>query len=144
MFSEVESKIRKDYIETGKVKLVFRDFPLDQIHPFARAAAEVVACANEQGKFWEYHDVLFERQEEISTMDFFGLAQELGLNKNQFESCYKTRKYKNEIQSDLESGIKAGVQGTPATFINDKFISGISRVDPYQIFKTTIDELLTK
>jgi protein-disulfide isomerase len=143
MFDEVERKIQKDYVETGKVKLIFRDFPLDQIHPYARAAAEAVACANEQGKFWEYHDVLFERQENLSETDFIALAQELGLDKNQFEFCYNARKYQKEVQSDLESGIKAGVQGTPATFINNEFISGISRVEPYQIFKTAIEEQLT-
>jgi len=144
MFDEVEKQIRKDYVETGKAKLVFRDFPLDQIHPYARSAAEASRCAKEQGKFWEYHDLLFEKQEELATLDFVALAEGLGLNQTQFNDCYKNRKYKDEVQKDLEDGLRAGVQGTPATFINNTFISGITRIDPYRMFKTAIEEELGK
>lgn len=144
MFDEVEKNIRKDYVDTGKAKIVFRDFPLDQIHEYARGAAEASECAKEQGKYWEYHDLLYEKQEELGAIDFAVLAAGLGLNKSQFETCYNSRKYKDEVQKDLEDGIKAGVGGTPATFINDKFISGINRIDPYKMFKDVIEEELAK
>lgn len=138
-FSDTESLIREDYIKTGKVKMVYREFPLDSIHPYARSAAEAARCAKDQGKYWAYHDALFDRQAQIPNLDFVKLAGELGLETAGFKKCVESRKYKDEVQEDLQDGIAAGVQGTPTTFINGKPLFG---AQPYTVFKEIIDQLL--
>ena len=141
LFDETETVIRTKYIETGKVKMVLRDFPLEQIHPFARAASEAAECAKDQGRYWEYHDALFAKQS-LMTGDaafFSGIAKELGFNVKEFDSCVSTRKYKDEVDKDIQDGIAAGVQGTPATFINGKLVSGAV---PVSVFESEIEAAL--
>lgn len=140
MFDETEGQIRKEYIETGKVKMVYRDFPIDSRHPFARAAAEAANCAKDQGKFWTYHDALFAKQKEIPTLDFVALATGLELDGEAFKECLESGKYKDKIQKDLDGGAGAGVNGTPATFINGQLVSG---AQPYAVFKQAIEQALT-
>lgn len=140
MFDESEPQIRKEYIETGKVRMVYRDFPLS-FHPSAMPAAEASECAKEQGKFWLYHDALFNRQAQLSTLNYVSLAKELGLNEMQFKSCVETHKYKSEIENDYQDGLAAGVDGTPATFVNGKLVSG---AQPYSVFKAEIEAALKK
>ncbi len=141
LFDESESQLRKEYIETGKVKMVYRDFPLDSIHPFARGAGEAAECARDEGKYWTFHDQLFARQAEISgdTTLFVSIAGNLKFNLANFENCIESRKYKDEVERDYQDGTAAGVRGTPATFINGKLISGAV---PYATFKAAIDEAL--
>ena len=132
--------IRKDYVETGKVKMVYRDFPLSSIHANAQKAAEASECADEQGKFWEYHDTLFEKQ----TLDIASLKQhavDLGLDADQFNECLDSGKMATEVQKDLADGTLYGVKGTPAFFINGILISG---AQPYSTFKQIIDKELSK
>ncbi len=136
---EVLPTIREKYVETGKVKLVIRDFPLDSIHSFARTAAEASECAAEQGAFWGYHDLLFERQAEIPAMDFVSLAGELGLNREAFRSCYEGKRYADEVEKDYQDGIAAGVRGTPTTFINGALVSGAV---PLSQFEAAIEAAL--
>jgi len=141
-------QIKKEYIDTGKVKFVYRDFPLDGIHPLARKAAEAANCALEQGKFWEYHDELFRTQNVWSASndvnEFKRIARNLGLDSSKFDSCLDSGKYANEVQKDLQDGISYGVTGTPAFFIgNDKigFVL-VPGAQPYSVFKQVIDQLL--
>ena len=140
-YSDALPQIQKEYIDTGKVKLVYRDFPLSSIHPQATPAAEAAECAKEQGKFWEFHDKLFENQASLSTASYKQWAQELGLNTQQFNDCVDKKKYQREVTKDYQDGQAAGVTGTPSFFVNGINIRG---AQPFSAFKTIIDQELAK
>lgn len=123
-----------------KVRLGFRDLPLRQLHPQAQQAAEASRCAGEQGKFWEYHDLLFVNQQ-LDPASLTSHATKAGLDVDRFEGCLKSEKYKPMIENDLQTGMKAGVTGTPAFFINGKLISGSQ---PLEAFEKIIDEELAR
>ena len=108
----------------GKVKLAFRDFPLSSIHPHAEPAAEASRCAEEQGKFWPMHDAMYADQSKLTEADLIETATRLGMNQRSFASCLKSGKYKAEIQQDVAAGASAGVTGTPAFFINGRYLEG--------------------
>ncbi len=123
-----------------KVHLVYRNYPLP-IHPRARPAAEAAACAAEQGKFWEYHDQLFENQTKLSDDDLKAYAAAVGLDAATFAACYTTTAHKADVDADIAAGNAAGVTGTPAFFINGRLLSG---AQPFEAFKTVIDEELAR
>jgi len=137
--SITEKRIREEYVATGKLKMVFRDFPLDAIHPNARPASEAAECARDHGKYWQYHDVLFERQDELPTMDYVSVARGLGIDEAEFKACFEGGKYKDEVERDYQDGIKLGVSGTPTSFINGKRIPGAL---PYEAFRDAIEDAL--
>jgi len=144
-YTDAELSIRTAYVAKGLVRFVYRDFPLDGIHPYARAAAEAAQCAADQGKYWGYHDYLFEHQAQIPSMDFVGVAETLGLNAEQFKTCITIRKYRDEVERDLQDGIRAGVSGTPTTFINGVMVTQGGRsagAAPYAVFQAKIEEIL--
>ena len=122
-----------------QVRLVYRHFPLDSIHPWARPAAEASECASEQGKFWEYHDALFAKQDELSEDVLKQIASDLKLNTNTFNDCFSSGKYRQEVEDDYQSGIAAGARGTPHTIING---TGVSGAIPYDQLKGIIDQLI--
>lgn len=122
-----------------KVRLVYRHFPLDSIHPNARPAAEASECAAEQGKFWEFHDALFTNQDKLGDAYYKQLAGELKLNTSKFNDCLATGKFKQAVEDQYQSGIAAGVRGTPHTIVNGTAVSGAV---PYEQFKAVIDEAL--
>src|SRR5262245_18652940 len=121
-----------------RIRFVYRHYPLPN-HPNARPAAEAAACANEQGKFWPYHDRLFADPGKLSTSDLKKTAADLGLNASQFNACVDSHKFKAAIDTDIREGEQAGVNGTPAFFINGRAISG---AQPFDVFKKIIDEEL--
>ena len=123
-----------------KIKLVFRDFPIENIHPGATKAHEAARCATEQGKFWPYHDKLFAGPPKSSPEDFKGLAKEVGLNASAFETCLGSGKYQAAIKQDIEEGSRVGVGGTPAFFINGRLITG---AQPFEAFARVIDDELS-
>jgi protein-disulfide isomerase len=135
---ETLSQLDKEYIQTGKVKYYFRDFPLS-FHQYAQKAAEAARCANDQGKLWEYHDKVFEEQDLLSLEKLKEWAEGLGLNAGEFNKCLDEGKYKEAVKKDFSDGQAAGVQGTPSFFINGKPLRG---AQPYESFKTAIDEAL--
>ncbi|WP_456475539.1 DsbA family protein [Candidatus Pyrohabitans sp.] len=123
----------------GRVRFVYRDFPLENIHAFALKAAEAANCAGEQGKYFEYHDLLFEKQSDWSARGeaaFFEYAQQLSLNVDSFKACLASGKYEEEVRKDLQDGINAGVTGTPAFFINGIPLKG---AQSFEAFKAIID-----
>jgi protein-disulfide isomerase len=124
-----------------KVRLIFRDFPIDNLHPEASKAHEAARCADEQGKFWAYHDKLFAGPAKSSPEIFKGFAKELGLNVTAFESCLDSGKYQAAVKKDIEEGNRAGVTGTPAFFINGRMISG---AQPLESFVRVIDDELAR
>jgi protein-disulfide isomerase len=107
-----------------QVQIVFRHYPLDNIHGQARKAAEASLCANDQGKFWPFHDLLFAEQQALSVSDLKEKATRLELDAAKFESCLDTGKYADQVEEDLRAGVVAGVTGTPAFFVNGRPASG--------------------
>lgn len=130
-YSDAEAKIRDTYVADGRVKMVFRDFPLN-FHAAAVPAAEAAQCAGAQGQYWEYHDALFERQTELATLDYSALASELKLDRPLFEACIRERTFKDEVRADLLAGQALGVSGTPATFVNGTLVAGAYPFEEYQ------------
>ena len=108
----------------GKVNLAFRDFPLSTIHPHAEAAAEASRCAEAQGKFWPMHDAMYADQSKLAEADLLETAARLGMDRGSFAACLKSDRYQAAIHEDVEAGQGAGVTGTPAFFINGRFLNG--------------------
>jgi len=125
----------------GKIKLVFRDFPIENLHPGATKAHEAARCANEQGKFWPYHDKLFASPPSSSPDVFKGMAKDVGLDAVMFETCLGSGKYQAAIKEDIAEGNRVGVSGTPAFFVNGRLISG---AQPFEAFARVIDDELTR
>ena len=143
--------IFEEYISQGKVKLVFRDFPIQSIHPNALPASVAAECANEQGKFKEMHDKLFDnqnqwnKQETIDALSLFKqYALEMKLDSKIFESCLDNGKYIDEIRKDLKDGQDYGVSGTPGFFIGNEKVGYIELkgAQPFESFKKVIDKQL--
>jgi protein-disulfide isomerase len=137
--SETYPQIIKDYVDTGKVRYMLRDFPLP-FHPNSHTAAEAARCAGDQGKYVEMHDVLFEKQEDWSNADvnetFSGYAGDIGMNTESFSDCLSSGKYKSVVDKDLSLAQQLGVGGTPGFFINGTLLVG---AQPFDSFKTAIE-----
>ena len=121
-----------------KIHFVYRNYPLPN-HPNARPAAEAAQCANEQGKFWPYHDKLFAQAGQLSDAELKQAASQVGLDSPKFNACFDGHKYKAVVDADIQAGDELGVSGTPAFFINGRSITG---AQPYDEFKRIIDEEL--
>ena len=137
-YSESLPQIEENYVKTGKVKIVFRHFPLS-FHPYAQKASEATECANEQGKFWEYHNKLFENQGALTITDLKQYATDLGLDATKFNACLDSGKMASEVQKDFNAGQQYGVSGTPAFFVNGVSIVG---AQPYAAFQQLIEQQL--
>jgi protein-disulfide isomerase len=122
-----------------KVKLVFRDYPIDVLHPQARAVAEAARCATEQGKFWEFHDLVFKGSPDATGAVLDGYAKDLGLDTATFTSCRTARKYKAAVTSSNDEGAELGITGTPTFFVNGRMLVGAL---PLESFSKIIDEEL--
>jgi protein-disulfide isomerase len=121
-----------------RIRFVYRNYPLPG-HPNARPAAEAAQCANEQGKFWPYHDRLFADAGRLTDADLKQAASDLGLDRTKFDACVASSKYKDRIDADIKAGEALGITGTPAFFINGRLVSG---AQPLAVFKRVIDEEL--
>ena len=148
---ETLPSIMNEYIDKGQVKLVFRDFPIQSIHPNALPASVASECANEQGKFKEMHDKLFENQKKWSNQSLdnviitFGqYALDIGLEDEKFDTCLQNGKYVEEIQKDLDDGRSYGITGTPGFFVGNDQIGFIELkgAQPFENFKKVIDTQL--
>ena len=140
-YKEAYSQIVKNYIDTGKVKLVFRDFPLIQIHPQAQKSAEAAECVRSKGgdtAFFKMHDKIFENQETLSEDNLKKWAKELGYN---IDTCLNSGEKESEVLKDLSDGQDAGVSGTPSFFINGIPLEG---AQPYSNFEEIIKAELAK
>ena len=150
-YDQTLSSLEENYIDTGKVKLVYRDLPLTSIHPNAMPAHIAAECANEQNKFWDYHNILFESQSEWNRLSSTDLSAKLseyativGIETKSFESCLTSQEMADEVDADSADARRLGATGTPTFFVgNEK--DGFTKLvgaQPYSSFKTTIDELL--
>lgn len=147
---ETFAELERDYIATGKVKYVFRDFPIEAIHRDAIRAAEAARCAGEQGRYWEMHDRLFNNQEKLDSDQLSGHAKTLGLEVKKFDDCLDTLKYAGEVRNSVAEGIQVGVRGTPTFFLGETVGTGavnswriIRGAQRFPAFKEAIDALLS-
>ena len=122
-----------------KIRLVHMDYPLP-FHAHAMDAAKAARCANEQGKFWQYHDALFADQSKLAPADLKATATKLGMNSSKFDTCFDSAKYDSQIKADQAAGEKVGVDGTPAFFIDGRPLTG---AQPIPKFEDLIDDELT-
>jgi len=147
----VLTELQKNYIDTGKLRFVMREFPIPNLHPRAEAAAVAVLCAGDQGNYWGMHDALFNDQKAKTDEAFIAMANSIGLDEAAFVSCLGSDKFDAQIKADQAEGRKLGISGTPsfvvgltdpddpATVHLTKFIRG---AQPYASFAAAIDELL--
>ncbi len=145
-------QLEKNYIQTGKVKYVLRDHPLEAIHKQAFKAAEAARCAGDQGKYWEMHDKIFANQKSLDLKGLADDAQALGLDMTQFQECLDNGKYAPQVRKDLADGNQATVRGTPSFFLgltdpNDpkKFQATrqLRGAEGYSVFQFHIDAILS-
>ncbi len=139
------SQLKKDYIDTGKVKFAFRHYAF--LGPASVTAANAVECANEQGQFWQMHDYLYQNQPAetdtsmYTTDNLTTIAGNLGMNTDQFKNCLSSTKYQKNVDQDMQDGQQAGVSGTPTFYINGTQLVG---AQPYSSIKAVIDQALSK
>ncbi len=147
-FASTLPTLKKEYIDTGKIRYVFRDFPLESIHPHAKKAAEAAHCAGEQGQYWPMHDTLFGSQEALEASDLRNYAARLGLDVPAFTTCVESGKYDATVQTNVAEGSAAGVDGTPAFVVgrtrNADPIDGvmIKGAQPIDEFRRAIERVL--
>ncbi|MBN1385935.1 thioredoxin domain-containing protein [Candidatus Woesearchaeota archaeon] len=137
-YRDTYGQIMDNYVKTGKVKYVFRDFPLS-FHQNAQKAAEAAECAGEQDMYWEMHDKLFESGVTGGVDSFKQYAADIGLDTDDFNSCLDSGKMAAETAKDMQDGQAAGIRGTPGFIINGKLLSG---AQPYTAFEAAINEAL--
>jgi protein-disulfide isomerase len=137
-YLETFPQIKSEYIDTGKVKFVYRDFPLN-IHKNAEKAAEAAECAGDQGKYYEMGHMLYTQGVEGGVATFKQYAQDLNLDTEKFNNCLDSDIKAAEVTKDSVAGKQAGVTGTPTFFINGQKISG---AQPFSVFKQAIDKAL--
>ncbi len=157
-FTDVYPKIKKDYIETGKLKLVYRDFiAVPRHNPLATFEAMAAQCAKDQtgdGAYYKFHDQIFTKTTSngngLDQSELPIIAKNIGLNVGTFVQCLDSNKFKDEVEKDIAYGSTLGINGTPSFFVgkssNDGVIMGTSIVgaQSYSAFKIIIDQLLTK
>ena len=122
----------------GKVRLVFKDFPLNS-HPGAEPAAMAARCAGEYGRYWEYHDLLFVAQPAFSRSDLLTYARRLFIPEGQFTSCLDSGRFRDAVRADAREGRAAGVTGTPTFFVNGRRLVG---AQPIEVFREAVLDAL--
>jgi protein-disulfide isomerase len=138
-YATVYSRLVQNYGD--KVRFIYRDFPLTTLHYNALGAANAANCANAQGRYWDYFNLLFSDPRGLGDSQYITYAREIGLDMNSFSKCVTANTYLNEINLDLQDGESLGVNGVPAFFINNRMISGLQ---PYETFQQAIEAELNK
>jgi protein-disulfide isomerase len=139
-------QIKRNYIDTGKVRYVVRDLPLD-MHPFAMPAAVATRCAGEQGKFWEYRHAVYDRQDDLDAAPYDALAAQLGLDVPRFAACQKDSAQADAVRADVQLAGSNGITSTP-TFVVGRIVNGrfegeaFAGAKPYVDFAARIDAVL--
>jgi protein-disulfide isomerase len=143
--AEVLKQVKREYIDSGRLRFVYKDFPLP-FHQNAMKASMAARCAGEEGRYWEMHDALLKNQQNLGDVD--GLVKRTGLNAATFNECMEGRKYEDAVQRDLSDGRALGINGTPTFILGRLDASGkvtgdvIQGAMPYAVFKTKIEALL--
>lgn len=142
-YQQTYSQIKENYIDSGMVRYVMMDFPLNSIHPEAQGAAEAAHCVRDQlgdEAYFEYHDVLFENQQTLSEANYILWAGELGVSGTEFTECLDSGKFADLVNENQVYGQQLGITGTPGFFINGKLVSG---AQPYSVFEQAIEAELS-
>jgi len=147
-YQNTEHKIFNDYVMTGKVNVIFKDFTI--IGPDSTTAALGAHCAGEQGKFWEYHNTLYENWDGENNgwagqENIFRFGEQIGLNMNEFIECNIDKRYEQKISKSSNDARTLGITGTPAFYIismNNQQVQFISGAQPYEVFEKTINAML--
>ncbi len=145
LYTNVLLPMKKDYVDNGKVKFYFRHYAF--LGPASTLAANATECANEQGKFWDMYNYLYENQPPESDTSMFTVekmsevATTMGMDSGAFTTCLEDTKDKQNVLDDFSEGQKAGVSATPTVFVNGQRVEG---AQPYSVFKTLIDAELAK
>jgi len=150
-FQQTSPQIERDYVNTGRVRYIVRDFPIESIHKDALKAAEAAHCAGEQGQYWQMHRRLFNGQNALTADHLSSYASALGLDVQRFQRCLDSNKYTGKIRQDLEEAQKVGVRATPSFLLavaepdgsSVKVVKMIAGAHPYTVFKEAIDSLLS-
>jgi len=142
-YSQTLAQIKSDYVDTGKVKIVMRDYPLG-FHNNAQKASEATECAEEQQKFWEMHDKIFDNQSLIDVPSLKKYAGDLGLDQAAFDDCLDSGTYAQEVQDDMKDGQASGITGTPGFWIVGPDGKGekLSGAQPFASFQAAFDRYL--
>ena len=143
-------QIEKDYITTGRVGFVYRDYPLERMHPYAFKAAVSAQCAAAQGKYWEMHQRLFQEPMALNTAELLAHAQALGLNETRFRQCLDDEKIAASLRLGMSESASLGVGGTPVFFVgvrrpgekSVRVLRMIQGARPYGVFKATLDTVI--
>jgi len=139
-FFPVLKQIEEKYKDN--VRIVYRQYPIASLHPYAPKAAEASLCAHEQGKFWELHDAMFQEQDKLTIKDLKAKATRLGLDQKKFDSCLDTGKFAERVQEDTREGQRSGVTGTPALYINGVSVDG--GAVGFDVMQRLLDEELAR
>ena len=144
-------QIKKDYVKTGKVRYVVRQFPLRAIHPKAMKASEASLCSGDQSKYWEMHRLIFHGTKDFNQKEWVRHAETIGLDMTSFNDCLESGKNASRVERDLKEGAALGIQGTPGFFIGRtdpdnpekiKAVEFLRGAYPFSQFKQAIDKLL--
>ncbi len=141
---EVLPDIEREYVATGKIKLVFINFPLSQLHPNAEPAAELAMCAAKQHKFWPVHDLLFRTQDAWGELQepgtfFLGIADSARLNRQELLPCLRTHEMRDLIESDAAASVRSGAHSTPSFYIEGGMMSGLQ---PIETWRSVLDSVI--
>ena len=147
---ETLAQIDRDYVQTGKVRYAFRNYPIGALHKDAFKAAEAAGCAQAQGRFWEMHAHLFEHQKALDEQDLHAHAKAVGLDVDKFRECLGSGRQGDEVRKDIAEALRARVRGTPTFFLGltdpnspeVKPVDVIMGAQPYLAFKMAIERLL--
>jgi protein-disulfide isomerase len=141
--------LQKNLVDSGQLKYVFRNFPIEHAHPEALKAAEAAECGREQGRFWEMHDLIFANQQAIAVSDLFSHAQSLGIDQSQFRACLDGNKMTARVRQELAEARRLGVTATPTFFLGEIGKNGTVRVTkkivgshPLEVFQTAFQSIL--
>lgn len=151
-FRETMPQITRDYVDTGKLRYVFKDFPIESLHPQAPKAHEALHCAKDQGKYWEMWERLFSNPKPLAPSDLVKHAGALGLDESQFKGCLDSGRHASTVSASIQEAVSLGASGTPIVFFGltepgsntVKAIRVIRGAYPYDRFKATIDSLLAQ
>ncbi len=136
--------IERDYVATGKLRLIFVNMPLTNLHPNAEPAAELAMCAARQHRFWQMHDLLFRHQDEWADLKepvayFLALGDSLRLNRSELRTCLSTQATRRIIETDFDGSRKSGAISTPTFYVEGQLIVG---AQPYSVFKQVLDSII--
>ncbi|GGC02149.1 thioredoxin [Marinobacterium zhoushanense] len=150
-FEQTYPRLVKEYVESGKLKIILKEFPIQKLHPLAARAAMAAQCAGGQDKYWPMHDLLFQNQRRTRMEDYESFAASLDLDTVRFMECMERNAYADQIRADFDLGVTAGVRGTPFFFIGPKNSANLEQVrverylfgaQPFDVFKQSIEAYL--